>query len=97
MAKYNDINEAKMLLGLGEAATLKEIKSAYLGMAARYHPDKHAASDSAEYDDKMKKLNWAYKVLMDYCHDFKFTFREVDVIRTYTFDEYLRRFYEDWF
>jgi preprotein translocase subunit Sec63 len=97
MAKYDDITEARTLLGLGEAVTLKEIKSAYRSMASRYHPDKHSSSDSSEYEEIMKKLNWAYKVLLEYCHDYKFTFREIDVLRTYTFDEYIRRYYDGWF
>jgi DnaJ-class molecular chaperone len=41
MANFNEIEEARKLLGLGEAATLDEIKRAYRTLAHRHHPDKH--------------------------------------------------------
>jgi len=56
MPNFKDINEARNLLGLGEAATLREIKSAYRRLAHHYHPDKHD-STSQEDVEKMKKLN----------------------------------------
>jgi DnaJ-class molecular chaperone len=39
MANFNEIEEARKLLGLGEAATPKEIKRAYRTLAHRHHPD----------------------------------------------------------
>ena len=56
MANFNEIDEARRLLGLGEAATLKEIKSAYRRLAHRHHPDKHIVA-SEEDMERMKKLN----------------------------------------
>ena len=45
MANFNEIDEARRLLGLGEVATLKEIKSAYRRLAHRHHPaDKHGSA-----------------------------------------------------
>ena len=40
MASFEEIDGARRLLGLEEAATLKEIKQAYRRMAFRYHPDR---------------------------------------------------------
>ena len=97
MANFNEIDEARGLLGLGEAATLKEIKNAYRRMAFHHHPDTHTDGDSTEDEEFMKRLNWAYKLLMEYCHDYKYTFREEDVARTYIHYEYLRRYYHGWF
>ena len=96
MPNFNDIDEARNLLRLGEAATLKEIKSAYRRLAHRYHPDKHD-SISQEAVEKMKKLNRAYKVLTDYCSDYKYSFCEEDVARTYPHEEYMRKWSENWF
>ena len=39
MANFEEIDKARRLLGLGDRATLKEIKQAYRKMAFRYHPD----------------------------------------------------------
>lgn len=97
MANFDEINEARRLLGLGEDATIKEIKSAYRKMAFRHHPDKHIGADSSEHEESMKRLNWAYKLLLQYCHDYKYTFREEDVARTYFYEEHARRWRENWF
>jgi len=97
MANFNEIDEARRLLGLGEAVTLKEIKTAYRRMASRHHPDIHTDGDDTGDEEFMKRLNWAYKLLTEYCHDYKYTFREEDVARTYPHDEYLRRYYHGWF
>jgi hypothetical protein len=35
----------------------------------------------ANYDEMIKKLNQAYKLLLDYCTDFKYSFNEEAVIR----------------
>jgi len=64
MANFDEIDEARRLLGLGDAVTSKEIKSAYRKMAFRHHPDKHTGANSSEDEEVMKRLNWAYKLLM---------------------------------
>ena len=97
MTNFTEVDEARRLLGLGEAATLKEIKSAYRRMAFRHHPDKHTGNAGAENEEIMKRLNWAYKLLMEYCNNYKYTFSEEDVARTYPYDEYLRKYHRGWF
>ena len=92
MANFDEIEEARKLLGLGEAATLKEIKKAYRTMAHRHHPDKLGSAAGEENGEGMKRLNWAYKLLMDYCDNYKYSFKEEDIARTYSYDEYLRTF-----
>ena len=97
MANFNEIDEARRLLGLGEEATSKEIRSAYRKMAFRYHPDKHTSAEFPEHEEIMKRLNWAYKLILQYCHDYKYTFREEDVARTYPDEEHMRKWRENWF
>jgi len=96
MSNFKEIEEARNLLGLGEAATLKEIKKAYRTLAHRHHPDKLGGDDSTE-SETMKRLNWAYKLLMDYCNNYKYSFKEEDIARTYPYDEYLRTFKDKWY
>jgi len=93
MANFVEIDEARRLLGLGEEATLKEIKSAYRRLAYRHHPDKHSSTAGEETGETMKRLNAACKLLMDYCSNYKYSLQEEDVARTYPHDEYLRRYY----
>jgi len=97
MVNFKEIDEARRLLGLGEAATLKEIKSAYRRLASRHHPDKRGSNMHGHSDEMMKRLNWAYELLMKYCKDYKYMFSEKDVARTYPYDEGLRKFYYGWF
>ena len=96
MVNFNEIDETRRLLGLGEAATLKEIKSAYRKLSHRYHPDKHSSTTKRD-DSMMKKLNRAYKLLLDYCSDYKYSFREEDIGRTYSYEEHMRKWRDKWF
>ena len=95
MANFEEIDRARRLLGLGERATLKEIKRAYRQKAFQYHPDTRASSSSDEH--MIRDLNWAYKVLLDYCANYSYSFTEEDVARAYPYDEYIRKYYRGWF
>ena len=94
-ANFEEIDEARKLLGLGGQATLKQIKQAYRRMAIRHHPDK--AENGAQAEEMMKQLNAAYELLVDYCANFSYSFREEDVARAYPYQEYLRKFRHGWF
>jgi DnaJ-class molecular chaperone len=94
MADFDAIDKARRLLGLGEDASMRQIKSAYRRLAKHHHPDKHSTSSDEEM---MKKLNQAYKVLMDYCRDYRYSFQEEDVARAYPKDEYIRTWRKRWY
>ena len=96
MPNFKDIDEARKILGLGKTATLREIKSSYRRLAHLHHPDKHS-SINQKNAEKMKQLNRAYKVLIDYCGDYRYSFGEEDVARTYPHEEYMRKWGENWF
>ena len=96
MVDFEEIEEARRLLGLGEVATLKAIKRAYRQKAFQYHPDKSGGGEKQD-EEIMKKLNWAYKLLREYCTNYSYSFKEEDVARTYPHTEYLRRYYHGWF
>lgn len=97
MANFNEIEEARKLLGIGETATLKEIKAAYRTLAHRYHPDKYNGAAGEDTEELMKRLNRASKILMDYCKEYKYSFTEEDIARTYPYDEYLRTYKDRWY
>ena len=92
---FDEIDEARKLFGLGEMAPLKEIKSAYRRLSHHLHPDKHGGAIE-ENNEMMKKLNRAYKLLLDYCNDYKYSFRKEDVSKTYPFDEELSTWRDKW-
>lgn len=94
MADFEVIDEARKLLGLGEDASMRQIRSAYRRLAKQHHPDTGSSSSDVEV---MKQLNLSYKFLTDYCHDYRYSFREEDVARTYPGDEYLRTWRKRWY
>ena len=69
---YYDLQEALRVLGLGERATLKEIKTRHRELVKRYHPDTGAMDDP----DTIRQVNAAYKILRDYVSGYRFSFAE---------------------
>ena len=96
MASFEEIEKARKLLGLNQFASLEEMKRAYRKKAFLYHPDK-GGSESAQDEEMMKSLNQAYKLLMEYCSQYKYSFKEEDVDRVFPDEAYLRRYVYGWF
>ncbi len=96
MADFKAIEEARKLMGLGEEATQGEIKNAYRKLAHSCHPDKQpdVGEDNGE---RMKRLNKAYKLLVDYCASYKYSFREEDVAKSYPFEDNMQEWKDRWF
>jgi hypothetical protein len=68
-SEWQDVFEAKELLGLGERATLGEIKRSYRRKCKEYHPD--LVGDDKAKGDVMRKLTRAYDVLMKHYNQFR--------------------------
>ena len=52
---------------------------------------------TALYDEMMKEINRAYRLLKDYCEHYRYTFSEEDVNRAYPGESYRRRYVNGWF
>ena len=61
---HKEVKQARELLGLGEKATLREIKKAYYGLAQECHPDAQPKSDGEE---RFTQIAQAYELLKSYC------------------------------
>jgi hypothetical protein len=90
MMTYRQLQEALSVFGLGERATLKQIKSRHRELARAFHPDRCGAEDQAA----MQRINAAYKILMAYCDGYRFSFSEEEFLEQRP-EERLRRQF-DW-
>lgn len=71
---FEDIDRATKILGLGEKATLKDIKIAYRSQAKKWHPDKCKKKDQEICHKRMKQINKAYKTILKYLEDYSYSF-----------------------
>jgi curved DNA-binding protein CbpA len=69
---YADLQKALQVLGLGERATLKEIKSQHRKLVKLHHPDVGNTSDP----EMIRNVNAAYQTISDYTAEFRFSFDE---------------------
>ena len=92
---FDEIDEARKVLGLLDSASMREIKQAYRRLSFQFHPDQ--SNQDVKNDEAMKKINWAYKVLLDYCARYKYLFREEDIARAYPEEWNMKRYMEGWF
>jgi len=100
MADFIQIDQTRKLLGLGQTATLEEIKDAYRKLSLKYHPDRCKEKDKRECEKMIKKINHAKDLLLSYCAGYRYSFKEKDVrIGTMNKEYYrhLRRFYDGLF
>lgn len=87
MSKYQDIIEAKELLNLSERESMEKIKSKYRQLIKQWHPDKFNANEE-KCNEMTKKLNTAYKIIMIYCEEYKYSFAEGEVKRYLSIEEW---------
>jgi hypothetical protein len=83
---YPELQEALALFGLGERATLKQIKARHRALVKTHHPDRGAAGDPLA----MQRVNAAYRVLLAYCEQYRFSFSEAEFLEQVP-EERLRR------
>ena len=70
--EWADIAAAAVLLGLGEKATLAEIKKAYRRLSKKHHPDVQNNSKQKIEKVEMHRLTEAYQILLHYCTQYCF-------------------------
>ena len=88
---YADFLEARIVLGLGERATLKEIKTRHRELVKRHHPDTGNTDDP----ETIRKVNAAYRVLIDYVTAYNFSFAEDEFYEQNPEERLMRQFMDD--
>ncbi|MBT0666472.1 J domain-containing protein [Geobacter pelophilus] len=69
---YNDLQEALRCMGLGERATLNDIKARHKGLVKRYHLD----TGNTDESEMIRQVNAAYQLLLEYVTAYRYTFTE---------------------
>lgn len=70
--EWAEIKAAAELLGLGENATLSEIKKAYRRKSKKHHPDVRKSVKQGAESIQMHELTESYKKLLQYCAEYRF-------------------------
>jgi len=70
--EWAEIKAAADLLGLGEKASLAEIKKAYRRLSRKHHPDVQNSGKKQIEEIAMHELNEAYQTLLGYCAAYRF-------------------------
>ncbi len=93
--KYQEITEAREVLGLPETATLASIKTRFRALLTRWHPDR-CQKDRERCAEMTRRIIAAYQTIMDYCKHYRYSFSEETVRRHLTPEQWwLERFGED--
>lgn len=87
---YAELQKALRIMGLRERCTLKELKARHRELVKRHHPDRAAGGDQ----EAIRDVNAAYRVLLDYVSEYRFSFAEEEFYEQNP-DELLRRQFMD--
>ena len=75
LTTFKDIDNARKALGLGDIVSIKDIKNNHRKLMLEFHLDRHNNSkDKNIYEEKVKEINSAYKIIMDYCMKYPVSF-----------------------
>jgi DnaJ-class molecular chaperone len=78
MKKYQEITRARKLLELPERATMEHIKANYRKLVTHWHPDK-CKEPNEKCAEITAEIVAAYKVIIAYCNQYKFSFSKEEV------------------
>lgn len=77
--RSEEVLQAAKTLRLGDKATMEEIKRNYRQLIKKWHPDS-CQKDPEECRKKTEKITEAYKLILTYCNNYRYSFRKEDII-----------------
>ena len=87
---YEDLMAALTEFDLPSQVTLKKIRERHRQLVRRYHPDKGAQTDN----DKIRRINAAYKILNEYISHYNFDFSKETFFSQYPEERLRGQFYD---
>lgn len=88
---HDELKAALRVFGLGERATLQEIKTRYRELAKQHHPDGGQTGDPEE----IYRVNEANRVILEYVESYRFCFSEREFLEQNPEERLRRRFMGD--
>ncbi len=85
---YEGLKKALTVFGLGERATLRQIKTRHRELVKAHHPDRATTDDT----DAMVRINAAHEILRAYCENYRFSFSEEEFLEQYPEERIRRQF-----
>ncbi len=76
--RFETISEARKILELPEAATFDQVKNNFKRLIKKWHPDKNT-SDPATAEHKTREIINAYNIILQYCHEYRYSFARQEV------------------
>ena len=76
---YQELTNAREVLGIPEKATVKMIKSQYRKRLKQWHPDTCPEDKQETCQEKTRQLVEAYTEIMRYCEQYKISFARQDL------------------
>ncbi|MBN2544728.1 MAG: DnaJ domain-containing protein [Spirochaetes bacterium] len=86
MGKYEEITHARNVLGIGEYENLNNIKKKFKKLIKQYHPD-ICLDDKEKCRKKAEDIIASYKLINDYCSNYRFSFKKEEVMKYLSVEE----------
>ncbi|MDX2495210.1 MAG: J domain-containing protein [Desulfuromusa sp.] len=86
---YEELMAALTELDLPPQATLKKVRERHRQLVRRYHPDNGADPNN----DKIRRINAAFKILNEYIGDYQFDFSKQTFWQQYPEERLQEQFY----
>ena len=85
---YQEFVNAVEIFGLGERASLQQIRSRHRELVKAHHPDQ--GKDVNPED--IRRINGAHEILLEYCKDYQFAFSEEEFLEQMPAERLKRQF-----
>jgi len=85
---YEGLKKALEVFGLGERATLRQIKKRHRKLVKAHHPDQAEVQNP----ETMIRINAAHEILMSYCENYRFSFSEEEFLEQFPEERIKRQF-----
>jgi DnaJ-class molecular chaperone len=92
---FEEIDKARKILELSEKATSTEIKEGYRRLSKKWHPDKCKKKEQKICHEKMKGINKAYKIVLKYIEDYRYSFAKEKVVEENPEERWKKQFSGD--